>query len=321
MTRKRLTEFLGYTVTIGALVLICMVLRRTDMRGIWHAAAGVSLHSLILPLAFTAISFVLIAAQEYLAVIYNGSPVGVLRITATSVAAVGIGHSIGFAFLSGGVIRARMYGRAGLDLVAVAEIIVFNGVALALGFTGVAGVLLLYKSDAAGEIAHLSPGLMQTAGIAGLTLVAMYLLACAVWRRTVTFRKLRFRLPSLPLAVGQIAVSVANVMAMAAVLLFTARHFVHLGFSSVLLMRVAADIAAAMIHVPGGLGVQEYIAVKTAGTDRILSGMLLFRGVYYLVPLVVGAAVFIVDDFQAIVQRLRGAAPKTAAIEKVEYRA
>jgi len=312
MMRKRFMEFLGYAATLVAVALIYMVLRRTDVQGIWDAAKNVAPSALILPFVFTVVSFIFIAVQEYLAILYNGASVSIGRVAATSLAAVGVGHSVGFAVLSGGIIRARMYGRAGLDLVAVGEIIVFNGVSLGLGFAAVAGFLLLYRGDSVAPLAHIPDVWMMPLGVLSLVLIAGYLVACALWRGTFNFRKLRFRLPSLPLAVGQIVASVANIVAMAALLMFAIRPFLPVDLADALLMRVAADVAAAVIHVPGGWGVQEFIAVETMGTEKVLSGMLLFRGIYYLLPLVVGAAVFIIDDFHHIAGRLRPSSHKRA---------
>jgi uncharacterized membrane protein YbhN (UPF0104 family) len=49
-------------------------------------------------------------------------------------------------------------------------------------------------------------------------------------------------------------------------------------------------------HVPGGWGVLEYITTTSLSGGEVLAGIVLFRAVYYLVPLLLGLVVFLVDE-------------------------
>jgi uncharacterized membrane protein YbhN (UPF0104 family) len=282
-------------VAAGLAFLLFRLLRNTDFRAVWSALTDVPTDVIILGLLFTLGSFCATAVQEMLAVRYAGGAVSARRAIPTSVAALGVGHSLGFALFSSGAIRYRMYARSGADLVAVSEIIAFCAISVALGFLLVGGATLAVGGDQIAEITGLAPGWLLAWGIVALVIVLAYMTGCALWRGALRVRRLRFRLPGIWMAVGQVATASINILCIAGVLFVCVSQFTDLTYDAAVALRISADIAAVITHIPGGWGVLEYVVVEATVSEAI-AGVLLFRGLYYLVPLAVGASVFFSDE-------------------------
>jgi phosphatidylglycerol lysyltransferase len=105
---------------------------------------------------------------------------------------------------------------------------------------------------------------------------------------------LHFPRPSI--AGAQIALSVADLLLVAAVLYACLPHASAVGYPHVLAVYILAFVVGLISHVPGGLGVFDAVVLVGLSTrlpaDQILAGLLTFRVVYHLVPLVSAGALF-----------------------------
>jgi phosphatidylglycerol lysyltransferase len=95
-------------------------------------------------------------------------------------------------------------------------------------------------------------------------------------------------------AITQIALSVADLLLVAAVFYACLPHASAVAYPHVLAVYVLAFVAGMISHVPGGLGVFDAVVLVGLGArlpvDQILAGLLAFRVIYQLIP-VVGAGV------------------------------
>ena len=136
-------------------------------------------------------------------------------------------------------------------------------------------------------------------------------LALAVWvTRPLTIRGWSFAMPGLRIAAAQIVVGTVNFACVAACL-----HQVLLGveeipYLSVATVYVAANLASLVSHVPGGLGVIEAVVVHLLPEVPLIGAVLVFRFVYFLVPLMIGSLLFLTSE---VVLRRAGGASATAA--------
>lgn len=289
---------LGVAATALGIYLLVRVFGRHDFGAILDAAATVPVADLVLAITFTAASFGFIAAIELLGIVHCGRSVRIRRVIATAVGAIGIGHAIGLAAFSSGAIRYRMYGRAGLDFAATSKIVVFAGLTLVCGLATVGGVSLLWQADTLAPLIDISSSLLRAIGAAALALVAIYLLVCSRSRRRVLplWRHETIRVPRGKLALAQVAMGSANILCIGGVLYACLRGFVDVEYATAAALYVSSDITALTMHVPGGWGVLEYIVTSVLSDQNVLAGIVLYRAIYYLVPLGVGLVVFVVDE-------------------------
>ena len=112
------------------------------------------------------------------------------------------------------------------------------------------------------------------------------------------------------IAAAQIVVGTVNFACVAACL-----HQVLLGvedipYLSVATVYVAANLASLVSHVPGGLGVIEAVVVHLLPGVPLIGAVLVFRFVYFLVPLMIGSLLFLTSE---VLLRRAGGASATAA--------
>jgi len=296
--RHKFLALLGVAATLLGVYLLVRIFRKHDFAAILATAASVPVTDLLLAGFFTVASFACIAAIEMLGIVHCGRAVRIRRIIATAVGAIGIGHAVGLAALSSGAIRYRMYGRAGLDFVSTGKIVVFAGLTLVCGLATVGGMALLWQAATLAPLVGLSPTLLRGVGTAALLLVGVYLVMCTYSTRRVLplWKNESIKVPRGNLAIAQVVLGSLNILCIGGVLYAALRSFVPVEYATAAALYVSSDITALTAHVPGGWGVLEYIVTSVLGEEHVLAGIVLYRAIYYLVPLGAGLVIFVGDE-------------------------
>jgi len=288
-------------ITLGAAVLAGYLLYRT-LSGYSYAEIAASVSSIpVVRLAgaigFMAASYMTLTLFDHLGLRYAGHRLPWRKAALASFTALSLGHSIGFAGVSSGAIRYRFYARWGLSMEDVAKVVLFSGVTVSLGLMTLGGIALLLRPGGAAELTGTDPGLAVAAGAGLLLLVGGYVLASALVTAPVRIRTWEFRLPDLTLALAQVGVGALNFALVAACLHQAVAGFAEVGYVTVATAYVTANTAALLAHVPGGLGVIEATVLHMIPGEGLIGAVLIFRFVYFLLPLPVGAASLVACEF------------------------
>ncbi|MBV9123882.1 MAG: bifunctional lysylphosphatidylglycerol flippase/synthetase MprF, partial [Planctomycetes bacterium] len=127
-----------------------------------------------------------------------------------------------------------------------------------------------------------------------------YLVLCAWRKQPLRLGKMELVLPSLRLALGQLALGSVDWVLAAAPLYALLPHGQTFSFPTFLCMFLLAQVAALVSHVPGGLGVFETTMVlllkSSIRPEVALGALLVYRVIYYLLPLVLGMAALGMDE-------------------------
>jgi len=103
------------------------------------------------------------------------------------------------------------------------------------------------------------------------------------------------------MAVLQLAISCVNWSVMAGVVYVLLLQKV--AYSDVLTVLLIAAVAGVVAHVPAGLGVFEFIFIALLSHQisegRLLAALLGYRAIYYIVPLMAAAALYLVMEAHA----------------------
>ena len=245
----------------------------------------------------TAFSYLALTRYDASALRYVGAKVGARTVVLTSFVAYALSNTIGLGPLSGGVVRMRLYSAAGVPPPQVARVIVFNAAAFGLGmlFFGAAG--LLWGAHDVAVALHTHGWVLRVLAAAMLLVLSGFLWLC-VRRRSISIGGFwELQLPPAELALRQLAISAVELAASAFVLwlLLPPGHIPLAAFIAFYAIAITAGIVS---HIPGGVGVFETVMLLAAGNDvprnAMLGALLLNRGIYYLLPLVVatGALIF-----------------------------
>jgi len=278
--------------------LLYQTLTQYDLGELVQSVRSVPVSSLLAAVGWAAASYVCLTANDWLAVRFAGHPLPYRQAALTSFVALSFGHNIGFAALSSGAIRYRFYAKAGLGMADVAKVIVFCGCTIFLGMFILGVVALVARPDFAEQLTGIPQGDVRAIGIGLAAVPCAYLTASALLRRPLRFFGRLFEMPSPYLVLGQLAVGTVNFLFVAACLDATVSAMSDVQYFEVLSAFILANTATILTHTPGGLGVIETVVLLVLQRPDLIGAVLLFRFVYFLLPLCLGAALFAVVELR-----------------------
>jgi glycosyltransferase 2 family protein len=251
---------------------------------------------------FAAASYLCLTGFDWLALRYVGRPLPYRKAALASFVGLSLSHNIGFAGLSSGAIRYRFYSRWGLSAGDVARMILFCGATVGLGLVMLGGIALLARGDLAGQITGLNRAAVTALGLLCFVLIGCYV--AAAWRQyRIRVRGIEMELPPMRLVVAQLVVGPLNFACVAGCLYEALAAVVSVPYLGVASVYVIANLTAMISHVPGGLGVIESVVMFLLPAGNAIGALLVFRFIYFLVPLALGTILFAIAE---IVFRWRG---------------
>jgi len=294
--RPWLLGAVGLAIAAAVGVALRRLLLEVHYRDVMVAVESTSRTGIAAALLATAVSYLALTQYDFSALRYAGAKVARGTVLLTSFVAYALSNSIGLGPLSGGAVRMRLYAAAGLEPGLIARVIVFNAAAFGLGMVVFGAVGLLWAASDVAPLLHTSAWSLRL--IAALMLVALggFLWLCRRRRKLyvefVLGRRWRWslRLPPLRLALRQLVISAFELSASAAALWFLlpANQIAPSTFVAFYAVAITVGIVS---HVPGGVGVFEAVMMLLASgpgvaSEAMLGALLLYRGIYYVLPLV-----------------------------------
>jgi phosphatidylglycerol lysyltransferase len=287
-------------------------------RGVAH---GVPASRVLTALVLTAAGYAVLAGYDLLALAYAGRPLPAGRALFASFVAYGIGQSVGFGALAGASVRWRLWTRWGLTPAEVARGVAFTTTTFWLGVLLVGGGVLATSADAARLVWPHHALLPRLAGALCLALAAAYLSWGLLVRRALVLRGRTLPAPTPRLVLAQAAVSALDWVLAGATLWALLPRTPGLALVPVLGAFMVAQLAGLLSHLPGGVAVFDATAllllVPRAGAGNagaLGAALVAYRAVYYLLPLALAGAAFLLHELlprrAALVQGARRAAAR-----------
>jgi uncharacterized membrane protein YbhN (UPF0104 family) len=291
MTKRRLIGLLIAGILLPLFgYFLWRQLQGIDPAEVLSSVRSIPLAHLLAAAGFAALSYLCLTGFDFMAVRYAGKPLPYRQVALASFVSLSIGHNIGVAALSSGTIRYRFYSRLGLTEGDVGRVILFCGVTVGLGLLILAGLAGVLNPSLTGEILRIEQlVLVRALGAACLALASAYVAMAALVRRSVRIRRWRLQMPHLRLALGQVVIGPLNFACVAGCLYWCLAAMGDVGFLGVATAYVIGNLAAILSHVPGGLGVLEGVVLVLLPGSTVAGGLLVFRAIYFLVPLSLGA--------------------------------
>jgi phosphatidylglycerol lysyltransferase len=301
--RHLLTPGLMLLIFGAALWLLFHELRHFSYRDLRASLYAIPPSRVAAAIGLTALNYLILINYDWLAVRYIGHPMSLARIALASF--VGYVSSNNFGMLLGGSsVRYRLYSAWGLSAVEILELIAMLGLTFWIGVLSLAGVVFVLAPFPLPSRLHLPFESVWPLGLAFLILVAGYLVLCAVRRRPIRLRGWQMPLPTLRLALMQLATSSADLLVAAGVFYVLLPADLGLGYPQVLAAYLLAIVVALFTHVPGGLGVFELVMLVMLAPSHpreLVASMLVYRAIYYLLPL--GIAAIMLGTNEVALQR------------------
>ncbi len=293
----------GTVLSVGLFALSLVVLTHVAANLKWSemraAIAATSNEQIFLACVLATFSYLALTGYDALAVRHLQVKMP-YRITAFgSFASYAISFNLGFPLITGGTVRYWIYSRAGLSAGKVASLTVIAGFTFWIGMATVVGVSLIFASEALSNLDRLAPWMNRVLGAGIIIAIVAYLVWVARGQRRVVLQGFKLHLPGPAVTLGQIMLGVVDLCAAAGVLFVLLPSGQGLDFVAFLGLYVFACMLGIASHAPGGIGVFEATMLRFvpgASGESVLAALMLFRVVYYVVPLVLALALLGADE-------------------------
>jgi phosphatidylglycerol lysyltransferase len=253
-------------------------------------------------LAATALSYVSLTGYDWSSLRHVGVRVPYRIVAQTSFIAYALGNAIGLGVLTGGAVRMRLYGAAGVEAGQIGRAIAFNAAAFGLGVGVVGAAALLWDAAAMAPVLRLPALLLQLLSGAVLLSAAVFVAMCGEGRDLTLPYGLRLRLPRRSVAVQQLLFSAIDIAATAAVL-WVLLPAGAVSFGAFVGFFAIAITLGVISHVPGGLGVFEAVMLIALGRqmapEALAGALVLYRAIYFVLPLAMALALLVLHELRS----------------------
>lgn len=284
-------------IALGGCALLLVLLQHLShavhYRSVIHQLRQLSAAEWAGALAATVLSYIGLVGRDMAGLHHIGArvPRALLLLGATVGSA--IGNATGFGALTGGAVRCRIYGAAGVTPAQVGRLTVFTGIGLAAALVLISAAGMLIAAGQLESALHLPALMLRCAGVLALTAIAALVMACRSQPRTIgggTRRWLALTIPSRRNLIAQLGWAVVDV-AGAALALWVLLPDASIGSATFMTVYAAALLLGMVGHTPGGVGVFEGVVLIAFGRDlpmpQLVAALLAYRAIYFGLPLLV----------------------------------
>ncbi len=271
-----------------------LALRDVHLHDVRAALAQTPRWRIAVALALTAVSYLALTGYDAIGLRLIGKPQPWSLAALASFTSYTISNNLGLALITGGSARYRTYSQAGLSVADVAKLGLLTSAVFWSGVAATAGAALLAVPGALtlGGL-QLAAGTAHALGAALLLALAAVPAARALGVRRCRLGRWTIALPTLPQFAGLAMVALVDLAAAAAALAVLVPGLDASVLPAFVAAYALALLAGAITHVPGGIGVFEAVLLAALPHDRpaVFAALLLYRLIYYLLPLFIAGAV------------------------------
>jgi phosphatidylglycerol lysyltransferase len=314
--------WLRYAAPVAGVVLLGFALwilhrelRDYQYRDLVRALHGLPSARILIALVLAALNYAVLTGYDVLGLRYAGHRLPYPRVALASFVGYAVSNSLGFGLLTAAPLRYRLYSRWGVPALDIAKVVAFYSATLWLGLLAVGGLSFLVTPLATPAFLHVPVATLRPVGVALLLLLGAYLGLSLLHRREFRVRSVRLSVPAPRLALAQVAFSSLDWM-LAAGILYALLPPGTLSYPEFLGVYVLAQLAGLVSHVPGGVGVFDSVILvflrPSLPAPEVLGILLVFRGLYYLLPLVSATLLLVAYEGRHLRRRLPAVEPMAA---------
>jgi phosphatidylglycerol lysyltransferase len=299
--RTKLLVVAALVVIVVAALALSRILADVGYEDLVDAIKTTSFRDLVLAVLFTAVSFSALSVYDRQALAFVNRKLPFHIVALTSFCAYAVGNIAGFGPLTGGTVRYRFYTPLGVTPEEVARIVGYVTFAFGIGLAFVAGLGLVTADAGLAASTGLPIVAVRIAAYSVLILIGAVILFAAFGPRQLTLFNRRLALPNATAVVVQLLATLVDLAASAAALWVLLPEG-PVSYPFVLSVYSVAVGLGILSHVPGGVGVFEALVLGALGSHLPLGGvvgaLLLFRVIYYVMPLVVAVVALSAVEFR-----------------------
>lgn len=304
-------------VFLVAVALLGRELRHYNLREVIQSLERITASRLWFAVGLTVVNYMILIGYDWLAIRSVGHPLPLRKIALASFTGHAVSYNFG-ALLGGTTVRYRLYSAWGLSTIEIVKLVTMLGVIFWVGALFLAGMVFVLQPLPIPEELHLPLEHVRPLGWVLLLIVASWLGLTLFRRRPLVIREQAFVLPTFRTSLWQMAIASADLAVAAGVLYVLMPGDLPLAYWEFLGAYLLGVVAVLFTHVPGGLGVFELVLLKLVApesegapgdSEGVLAGLLVFRVIYYLIPLLVASILLAVNELRLRTAPLRPVRP------------
>lgn len=301
---RRLFRALGPVVVAcifsGAVWLLYNQLRKYSLADIRTSLEQISHWHILASIALMILNYGILVGYDWLALKGIHKTLPLPRVTLVSFVGQAVSYNFG-ALLGGTTVRYRFYSAWGFSPMDIVRLVLMLAVTFWVGALGLVGaIFIIVPPDIPQELGvHLALG-VRPLGFILFSIAMSYLVVCFFVHKPVHIFGKEFSFPPFRIAVAQALVAGADLVVAGACLYVLLPPDVDVSFIQFLPSYLMGMVMVVLSHVPGGVGVLEVVILHltTADPQGVFAALILFRAIYYLVPLIAAAAIFAVYEIR-----------------------
>jgi uncharacterized membrane protein YbhN (UPF0104 family) len=294
-TAKLLSPLIGLAVMAAAVWVLIRILRKVELNDVYAGLSAMSIGSVLGSLALVALSYICLIGYDFMSLEHLGKRVSLAAVTVGGFVSFALANTLGFVLITAGGVRYRVYGTSGVTAPDVAVITIMSGLTFALSAALIMGVSLLLAPNFASLVDGLPVWINFTFGLIIIGALGAYLGWVSSGRKAVSWSGYELSLPGPLSTVALLASGVGDMLCASAALYLLLPGDPGTGYPIFAGLFAAAITLGLLSWIPGGIGVFETImllAVPNIPTEKMLASLLVFRVLYYLIPMIVAIVVY-----------------------------
>jgi uncharacterized membrane protein YbhN (UPF0104 family) len=303
----RIGPFVVGLIFIGAIWLLVREVNHYNFSEIREALYQIPRRKVAISFILTVLNYVILMGYDLLAVKSIGHPLPLRRIALASFTGFATSLSFG-ALLGGGSVRYRLYRAWGLSNSEIVQLVVIMAITFWFGVFALAGVVFLWKPFQISTDWSLPLSTARPLGPPLILLAIAYLVLTVVWKKPIRIGGKDARLPSFAMSAAQLAVAATDLIVAAACLYVLLPESADVSYMHFLGVYLLATVVVVLTHIPGGVGIFELIVLTASPLENkepLFAAILIFRVMYFLLPLLIAAILFGAYELRLRSQSLR----------------
>lgn len=301
---KKYLRYLGHVLVsaifVLAIYLLYNKLKAYSIAQIRESINQISYGRIGFSFVLMVINYMILVGYDWLALKAIHKSLPLPRVGLVSFVGQAVSYNFG-ALLGGTSVRYRFYSAWGFSISDIVRLVLMLAVTFWVGALGLSGVIFMVAPPhIPEELLHNMP--LKDVRILGviLTLLACsYLAMCFILRKPIHIFGKEFEFPSPKIAIAQCVVAGVDIVAAAACMYVLLPGDIGINFMDFLPSYLMAQVAVVLTHIPGGVGIFELVILElthTPNEQAVFAAVLLFRLIYYIIPLVAAAVLLAVYE-------------------------
>jgi len=296
LAAKLLSPLLAIAVMMAVVYLLVHILQKVQLADVTAALGATSLLSVAGAMLLVAVSYCCLILYDLMALNHLGKRLSLPAVAVGGFVAFALANTLGFVLLTAGGVRYRVYSPANVTAADVAVITLMSGLTFALSAMLIIGFCLLLAPQLASVIDGLPSWANSVLGSLIIAALGAYVGWVSSGRKAIRWSGYEISLPRATTTLVLLASGVGDMVCASGALYLLLPADPGTGYPVFVGLFAAAITLGLLSYIPGGVGVFESImllAVPNIPLSRMLASLLVFRVLYYLVPVLVAIGVYI----------------------------